>query len=541
MIRPTEAYRAAVPAAESAPMIDSLDRLAIGYITAPLALFLAGWLQWWAALPLLGCMAYSLRAVLRRYPAAQHRTAVTRPQLIAAIAAGCAWTVLGGADHLAFANADWHIRDAVLHDLVVSPWPVGYGMLDGGESILRAPVAFYLPAALVGKWLGLHAAHVAMGLWTATGATLFLLQVLSLTPSRGGAVMAVTAVVIFFSGLDIVGSLLNDGPRFRYDWNITTHLEWWAGKFQYSSMTTQLFWVPNHALAGWLGIGMLFRNKRSDVFNSVLPIVVVAAALWSPLTALGLVPFVLLHVAVDSAQTRSLKLLHPRIWAPAALIGIVTCAYLVMDPGRIPKGLALGGGRESLVLDLLQQAQFFLLEAGFVGAAILAIRPSAQVVLAMVVLAFLPLVYLGPGNDLVMRASIPSLAVLTVGACLALAPQTGDTAGVRKKAALVALLLIGAVTPIEEIARSIFLPAWPINLQATLIGASCGSYAPHYVARLEGGTVDRMLRPAHRIPLGPQGPAACANPALELMWSWSFFPRDNIRPPKSVQARSGTT
>jgi len=100
-------------------------------------------------------------------------------------------------------------------------WP-----LDGEESILRAPVAFYLPAALVGKGLGLSAAHVAMGLWTAVGATLFLLQVMSLMPSRTGAFVAIL-VVIFFSGLDIVGSLLNDGPRFRYDWNITTHLEWW--------------------------------------------------------------------------------------------------------------------------------------------------------------------------------------------------------------------------------------------------------------------------------------------------------------------------
>jgi len=31
-------------------------------------------------------------------------------------------------------------------------------------------------------------------------------------------------------------------------WDVTKHLEWWAGRYQYSSMTTQLFWVPNHAL-----------------------------------------------------------------------------------------------------------------------------------------------------------------------------------------------------------------------------------------------------------------------------------------------------
>jgi hypothetical protein len=180
-------------------------------------------------------------------------------QLGIAVVIGCAWTVFGGTDHLVFANADWHVRDAVLHDLVTSHWPVGYGLLDGMESVLRAPVAYYLPAALIGKLAGLSAAHMALSVWTAVGATLFLLQVLSLTRSRLGVAVLVAAVVVLFSGLDIIGNLLDDGPRFRSDWNVTTHLEWWAGTYQYSSMTTQLFWVPNHALPGWLMIGLLYR------------------------------------------------------------------------------------------------------------------------------------------------------------------------------------------------------------------------------------------------------------------------------------------
>jgi hypothetical protein len=345
-----------------------------------------------------------------------------------------------------------HIRDAVLHDLVASPWPVGYGLLDGKETLLRAPVAFYLPAALVGKVLGLATAHVAMGIWTATGATLFLLQVLSLTPSRLRVALTVSAVVVLFSGLDIIGSLLNDGPHFRYDWNITTHIEWWAGKFQYSSMTTQLFWVPNHALGGWLTIGLLCRHPRSTQLNLLLPIIVVAAALWSPLSALGLVPFVLWRVAADSWRERSWRWVNPMVWAPAAALGLVISAYLVLDPGRLAKGVAVGNP-DDLVMDLLQQTQFFLLEAGLIGAALLMLRRSSQVALALVILALLPLVYLGPANDLVMRASIPSLAILTIASCLALIEPAADKRHFRYKAALAGLLVLGAVTPVEEIAQ----------------------------------------------------------------------------------------
>jgi hypothetical protein len=524
---------------ETSSPLDALDRAAVAYLTLPLAIFLIGWFQWWVAVPLVACLAYSLRS-MGPSVLANRRLPITSLQVTIAVVGGCAWTVLGGADHLAFANADWHIRDAVLHDLVASPWPVGYGLLDGKESILRAPVAFYLPAALVGKGFGLAAAHIAMGCWTALGATLFLMQVLSLTPSRWGTGLLVAAVVILFSGLDIVGSLLNDGPRFRSDWNITTHLEWWAGKFQYSSMTTQLFWVPNHALAGWLSIGLLCRHQRSDRLNLLLPVLVVAVALWSPLTALGLVPFVLLRVVGDSVRDRSWRLMLPQVWAPAVLIGLVISAYLILDPGGISKGVAVGGRNDPAILDLLQQAQFFLLEAGLIGAAIFALRPSPQVAMAMIVLALLPLIYFGPANDLVMRGSIPSLAVLTIFACLALVDQVPDLAGRRKKAALGVLLLIGAVTPIAEIARAILLPAWPINMSATLIGANCGHFAPHYVARRGGSAIDRLMRETHRLPLGPQGPAACSNPAFELMWGWSWSPPPPaLRPLFPRQANTG--
>jgi hypothetical protein len=515
-------FSPATPISEPASPLDPLDRAAIGYVVLPLFIFLAGWLEWWAALPLIACSAYALKSLIGNWRAAGGRPPVTRLQLGVAVAVGCAWTICGGTDHLVFANADWHIRDAVLHDLVSSPWPVGYGLLDGKETLLRASVGYFLPAALIGKGLGLSAAHTAMALWTGLGATLFLLQVVSLAPSGIRAALAVTAVVVLFSGLDIVGNLLNDGPHFRSDWNVTTHLEWWAGNYQYSSMTTQLFWVPNHALAAWLVIGLLYRNVALEPLGAVLPILVVAAALWSPLSAVGLVPFVLWKVGAGMLRSRSLNLLHPKIWAPALAVGVVVAGYLELDPGHIPKGLAVAGGSVgAMAMALSQQAQFFLLEAGFIGFAILWIRRTHEVMIALLMLALLPFAYFGPANDLVMRASIPSLAVLAIGAALALVDNTADSRSLRKHVFLGGLLAVGAATASAEFARAFILPAWPINMRATLIGANCGKFPPHYVARLGGEAISRLLQHPHPIDLGPQGREACDNPALDLMWGGS--------------------
>ena len=510
---------------------DVLDAAAVAYLTLPLGIFLIGWVEIWAALPLLVALTYALRPLSTASHEWRLQRSLTGWQVALAIAVGCAWASFGGTGHWVFANADWHIRDAVLHDLVTGSWPVGYGAKDGVPTLLRAPLGYYLPAALVGKAAGLAAAHVALTIWTAVGATIFLMQVLSLMPGKLGAALASVAVIVAFSGLDVVGTVLRVPAAIEH-WDVTKHLEWWAGRYQYSSMTTQLFWVPNHALGAWLGIGLLCRQRGADAVDALLPMTVVAVALWSPLAALGLVPFLLLRVWQVSIGERSSRLFHPRVWAPALAVGLVVAAYLTLDAGRIPKGWTIGHegfGPGAIAEDLWRQAQFFLLEAGLLGLAILSIRRSAAVVLALCVLAVLPVVSFGAANDFVMRVSIPSLTVLAIGACLALfggaATAAAAAPGKRqlKQAVLVGLLLLGAVTPFQEFARATTLAAWPANLDATLIDAACGTFPAHYIARLRDQPIAALLRSPHALPAHAHAQAPdqttsgdCENPALRL-------------------------
>jgi hypothetical protein len=167
-------------------------------------------------------------------------------------------------------------------------------------------------------------------------------------------------------------------------------------------------------------------------------------------------------------------------------------------------------------MSLLRQTQFFLLEAGLIGLALILMRRSAELIIALLVLAALPAVYFGPSNDLAMRGSIPALTVLAICSCLALLDKSKQPRKWQKKAFLAVLLLAGAMTPIAELSRAVIFPVWPINFQATLIGADCGGYAPHYVAELGGQLVTRVLRQPNRLSLGPLGAASCSNPALEI-------------------------
>ncbi len=499
-----------------------LDRVTIAYILLPLPIFFWGWFRPWMALLLIALSAFGITPLFE--PHQQNSTpgrGITSLQLGIAVLVGCAWTYFGGTGHFVFANADWHTRDAVLHDLVSAQWPVSYGKAGGQYLLLRAPLGYYMPAALLGKIFGLSVAHLCMAAWTAIGASLFMLQVLSLAPSRATVAALVAIVIVLFSGMDVVGELLDSWPHYLRYSRIATHIEWWAGTYQYSSMTTQLFWVPNHCLAAWLTTGLLFREPRGMALARALPTILVATVLWSPLSALGLIPFVLYVAIARTADGHIRKLLDPRVWLPALVVGLVLSAYMTIDLRHLPFGSPLANG--NAVMQLLKQAQFFLLEAGFVGFAILALKRSRQVMLALVVLAILPIVQFGPGNDLVMRASIPSIAILAITAAMALIEQTQTRAVLRKKAVLAVILAVGAVTPIHEFARAILLPAWPINLHATVVGTDCGQYPPNYVGRLGGQPIARLMKTPSVIAPGPSGPESCDNPAILLMWRYGLL------------------
>lgn len=522
--QPTTPRADARPSGPLAGPLTGLDRLVVAYLILPLLIFLWGWYVPWVAAPLLGCVAYALFVGLRHRPTGvptDSPGAVSGWAVAVAVAAGSIWAVLGGTDHWVFANPDWHMRDALLHDLVVGRWPVGYGEHEGVSTLLRAPLAYFLPAAVVGKVAGLPVAHLALLIWTATGASLFLLEVASIAPSRVGAMAAVVVIVMLFSGLDLVGTLIDVGPNDRTGGHFGTHLEWWAGLYQYSSMTTQLFWVPNHAFGSWLTIGLLARHRRDGAIDALLPMILVAIALWSPFAAVGCLPFVVWHGLSTLRRDRAYQLLHPRVWAPALLVGVVVSGYLTFDAATVSARWAGSRGDSALML-LMRHLQFYLLEAGLIGIALLRLRRSAEISIALVILAVLPFAVMGPGNDLVMRASIPSLTVLAIACALALVePLPGGV--IRPKLALAGLLAIGAVTPLHEIARSFELPVWPINQQATLVEADCGHYPPHYIARLSDAPITRVLRAPQPLVPGPVRAANCDNPAYFFMWIWDVL------------------
>ncbi|MEO5866814.1 MAG: hypothetical protein ABIS14_03025 [Sphingomonas sp.] len=358
--------------------------------------------------------------------------------------------LLGGEGRFFFANEDWQVRDAVLADMALRPWPFAYE-IGGNEWFLRAPLGMYLMPSLVG--LG-HQTTTDLALLGCNTLIFGLLLTLAATLFPAGRARWVALIVfISFSGLDIVGTLLAGvtGDSVSLD-----HIERWVPPLQYSSVITLIFWVPQHAFAGWFcGLLYLLHRRGGATFGSLAASAPIAA-IWSPLAVIGAVPLII-WAALQAFHQRTIRWTDVLIPVIALILALPSLSYLAADAQRLPSGLQH--------IRLLSLITFLLLE---VAPALWIIYRLGwgggigrdAVLLAAAMLAVIPFFHIGAGSDFVMRASIPPLAV--VAAALATSLYQADLSAHRSTAMVVVTLLsLGAVTGTTEIARALRLASAP--------------------------------------------------------------------------------
>ncbi|MDX3899933.1 MAG: hypothetical protein QHC40_05410 [Sphingobium sp.] len=410
--------------------------------------------------------------------------------LLLCLAVALILLLLGGEGRFFYANIDWQVRAAVLRDMGANPWPFVY-MARGAPDVLRAPIGMFLWPALAFKAWGPRAADIALllqngllvGGLLALGSTLFATR-----KARWIALITILA----FSGLDALGRVLFRG-------GLSDHLENWA-YLQFSSTITLASWVPQHALAGWIGaVGFLsWRAGRLPLggFLSLLPL----TALWSPLGLMGALPFAALAgaQALIGRTSRWSDIAPPAL---ATLLCIPSLLYLSAANDAV--------GIRIVALPPLQWGLFEALEVlVYLVPLALAARKRrfgvAPLIVAGLWLLVIPFVQIGSSTDFMMRGSITALAVLSV-----LVADALTTPG-RVRVWLTVMLLIGSVTGLFEIARALRHPPMPA-VRCSFFKAWDQSFAAFpkdsYLAPLS--RMPAAVRPAEPARASAVEPAAC--------------------------------
>jgi uncharacterized membrane protein len=457
------------------------------YLLLPFMIFCMGWMRLIIALPILAIVLWVFWRLWKNTDSFDE-TGSTHITISGIVLTGL-WVFLSGVGGYAFQNWDHHWRNAVLRDLITYDWPVIYSSSEGGPvKMLVYYVGYWLPSALAGKLFGWKFANFILFLWTWLGV---LLAVLHLKSKIKASLFKTTLLLIFFSGMDALGALFlkSDYPTL---WPPIQHLEIWAGDLQYSSFTTQLFWVFNQAVPAWLCIALILKNDvtarrvlslappaRAGVPTKQSPtqeeisssgqsaperprntctarkcrcdtkfLIWALCFFYAPLASIGLLPYLLVDWFEHSRTNIKDHLKDIRVDLFVASAGIVIVSYLFFSSNSA----AQQRGFQSLALkDFLM---FFLLEGGILWLLLVPRlwRDSRWIVTGLL-LFLLPFIQFGSGRDFVMRASIAPLFYLMMCSGEVIF-QNVTTCFYR--IAITAVLIIGAFTPLYEINRSIY-------------------------------------------------------------------------------------
>ena len=375
------------------------------YLLLPFCIFLFGWTY-----PFIGVICSFILFILFIKYTKEVKGTITISPFILIIGGSLLllWTVLSGAGHRNLLSGDFYKHSAILNDLISYDWPVTYTLSKSSQHIhLVYYFAYYLPSAVVGKLFGWEAANCALFFWTYSGIVLVFIWFISLV--RKNRQIVFCFLFPFFSGLDVVGRLIMGNKIVNFsDW------EWWGRNWQYSGNTTLLFYVPQHALAGWICMGIVMYSILKKSRIPLQELLLVSTLLWSPFVFIGCFPF---YAWMIYKKMIPLKIVP---------VGVAVCIFLIQSVFILSNMTFLTPETasnkwlwqtENLLGSwaLIRLSLFYILEFGaFIILLLKAKKSSPILIIACIILLLLPWYKIGQMNDFAMRSSIPSLFVICI-------------------------------------------------------------------------------------------------------------------------------
>ncbi|MGN0367704.1 MAG: hypothetical protein ACI4EK_02895 [Wujia sp.] len=358
------------------------------------------------------------------------------------------WVYFSGVGGFSYQNQDHGIRTSIYRALVEYDWPVVSA--DGSRGLIYY-IGYWLPAAVIGKMFGFRAGYTFQAIWAVAG--IFFVYYL-LCVWRKKISLWPLLVLILFSGLDYIGAVLLQ----TYGDALTPikHIEWWSKGLQFSSNTTQLYWVFNQAVPAWVVTIYLVvtPNKRRGIL-----FLVGCLLLHSAFPFVGILPIVVYYMFRDFKFRKEdfYEIFSISNIVGVVIIGGISFLYFI---GNTSGGNIAGSVSNSTSVSMgdmiTKYALFYFLEFGIYAIILFAQQRKNPLYYLLIGILFVcPWIKIGSNMDFCMRASIPALFVLMLMCIAAL-----DAWFEKKKwigiVVLCIVLMIGAITPVHEIHRSIY-------------------------------------------------------------------------------------
>ena len=268
--------------------LQSLKIVSILYLLIPSILFLFTWIHLWMGIPCVLFVAFYTWKTVFQYPFKQETEYLTLQNILLSVALSIAINFILGIGEFRPQTYDFQANNFKYYDLITNDLPVYYAKQ---QTYLCYYTGYYLPSALLAKVFGLASCKYISFVWSVLGLALVFTWITTFTVKR---TFYLLLVVVLFSNAWIVVKLLMNFEFFQ------EYLQPYYFQLNQFKLITQSFvknyaWATQHTLPACLGACIIiedFRKKRDESDLKYLLLMLLSTMFWSPLTTIGLFPFV---------------------------------------------------------------------------------------------------------------------------------------------------------------------------------------------------------------------------------------------------------
>jgi hypothetical protein len=265
--------------------IQSLKISTILYLLIPSVLFLLTWIHLWIGIPCVLFIAFYTWKTFQDGAFSDTEKVISSQNILLCLGISIGLNFLLGIGEFRYQTYDFQANNFKYYDLITHGLPVYYAKQ---QTYLCYYTGYYLPSALLAKVFGIETCRYFSFVWSVVGMSLVFLWISTFT--RKNIIGLLTIVLVFANAWFVIKLLI----YFEYfqEYLQSYYIQLNQFKLITSSLIKNYAWATQHTIPACLGVCVLIENFRHKTDLKYLLLMLLSTMFWSPLTAVGLFPFV---------------------------------------------------------------------------------------------------------------------------------------------------------------------------------------------------------------------------------------------------------
>ena len=280
--------------------IQTLKISTILYLLIPSVLFLLTWIHLWIGIPCVFFIVFYTWKIVQESIIANNETSISLQNILLSIGISMGLNYLLGIGEFRPQTYDFQANNFKYYDLITHQLPVYYS---DQKTYLCYYTGYYLPSALLAKVFGIETCRYFSFVWSVLGISLVFCWISTFTHKN---IIGLLAIVLLFANAWFVIKLLMYFEYFQ-EYLQPYYIQLNQFKLITSSLIKNYAWATQHTIPACLGVCVLIDNFRQKTDLKYLLLMLLSTMFWSPLTAVGLFPFVAFYFAINIKNLFSSK------------------------------------------------------------------------------------------------------------------------------------------------------------------------------------------------------------------------------------------